>query len=153
MINMNNPELDLIKFLTNTSNYFKDVELKLDLYIKKEGKSKRIIQKQIIKELWEKHGKKELIFDVENTLDEFEKILSALNVRDHFTHQFKIFLLGSYIIINLRKNLYISKNTNNFYSINDILFSWLVCSTFHDMGYPIEVSAKLNGFLGKNQAY
>ncbi len=48
--------------------------------------------------------------------------------RDHYLHQFQVFLLGLYIIDNLR---------NRFDS--DIDKKWLITASFHDMAYPIQL--------------
>jgi len=48
--------------------------------------------------------------------------------RDHYLHQFQVFILGLYIIDKLRKKF-----------DSDIDMQWLVTSSFHDMAYPIEL--------------
>lgn len=48
--------------------------------------------------------------------------------RDHYLHQFQVFLLGLYIIDNLRSRFY-----------TDIDKQWLITASFHDMAYPIEL--------------
>lgn len=48
--------------------------------------------------------------------------------RDHYLHQFQVFLLGLYIIDNLRSRF-----------DSDIDKQWLITASFHDMAYPIQL--------------
>jgi len=48
--------------------------------------------------------------------------------RDHYLHQFQVFLLGLYIIDNLRGRF-----------DSDIDKKWLITASFHDMAYPIQL--------------
>lgn len=48
--------------------------------------------------------------------------------RDHYLHQFQVFLLGLYIIDNLRSRFE-----------SDIDKQWLITASFHDMAYPIQL--------------
>ncbi len=48
--------------------------------------------------------------------------------RDHYLHQFQVFLLGLYVIDNLRTR----------FPVN-IEKQWLISSSFHDMAYPIQL--------------
>jgi hypothetical protein len=71
---------------------------------------------------------------------EFEKILfKDPNYRDHFIHQFQVFLTGLPIIekhYTLISKCYSKKFEN--YSNNNIDFAWLLCATFHDIGYLLQ---------------
>ena len=51
------------------------------------------------------------------------------NYRDHFLHQFNVFLLGKYILDNDK----IQKP-----KLNE--FEWLLCSALHDVGYPVSLA-------------
>lgn len=48
--------------------------------------------------------------------------------RDHYLHQFQVFLLGLYIIDNLNSRF-----------DSDIEKQWLITASFHDMAYPIQL--------------
>lgn len=49
--------------------------------------------------------------------------------RDHYLHQFQVFLLGAYII---------DKFNSHFGNREKIDKQWLITSSFHDMAYPIQ---------------
>jgi hypothetical protein len=51
--------------------------------------------------------------------------------RDHYIHQFQVFLLGLYIIDKLYD--YFAKKCKN------PEISWLIASSFHDMAYPVQL--------------
>lgn len=53
--------------------------------------------------------------------------------RDHYLHQFQVFLLGLYII----DKLYEGFPTRYNYKKPEI--SWLIISSFHDMAYPVQL--------------
>lgn len=95
-----------------------------------------IITEQIEK-LWVSiHGKPDtyLVFENFNSL---EKILFKLpDYRGHYIHQFNVFLLGYYLINKLIENEQIKENFRKY--TDKINFVWMLASTFHDMGYPIQ---------------
>lgn len=92
----------------------------------------------------------------------YEKMLFELpRYRDHFIHQYQVFLLGTAIIDGLyklseEKNI---KDFSDFYheSFNiknkdDVVadIAWLITSTFHDVAMPIQRSGELfNKFFDK----
>lgn len=88
---------------------------------------------ELIKSLWKEKG-----LEYPEFQKGFEPVL-LLNprYRDHFLHQFHVFLLGCYIIDKLYKDktiLTFKDNFNN--SIEDI---WLFASTYHDYNYNIQI--------------
>ncbi len=88
---------------------------------------------ELIKSLWKEKGLKYPEFQ-----KGFEPVL-LLNprYRDHFLHQFHVFLLGCYIIDKLYKEKAISTFEIKFAnSIEDI---WLLASTYHDCNYNIQI--------------
>ncbi|MHA1380575.1 MAG: hypothetical protein ACTSRG_19585 [Candidatus Helarchaeota archaeon] len=76
--------------------------------------------------------------------NEYENILLytiELNYRDHFLHQFYVFLLGCYIfkkIILAGYRLPFSIPQKKFANL------WLITSIFHDLGYPTQKVVLLN---------
>jgi len=110
-----------------------------------------------ISRLWIDSG-----FDViDSTLKSYElfnnQILSELPLyRDHFIHQYQVFLLGQYIIDRLNvkhipfyKTYYGSigqKYDDNKYMDKNSNIAWILTSTAHDIAYPIE---KINGWMPK----
>jgi len=51
--------------------------------------------------------------------------------RDHYIHQFQVFITGLCIIDMLRQN-------NDFQLCNEIDEQWLIAASFHDMAYPLQ---------------
>lgn len=112
--------------------------------------------------LWcDKYGKK-YNFPLLGDFRGYEKMLFELpRYRDHFIHQYQVFLLGTVIIDGLYKRSE-EKETKNFPDFyheslniknkNDIVadIAWLITSTFHDVAYPIQKSDELfNRFFDK----
>ena len=66
------------------------------------------------------------------------------DTREHFIHQFHVFLLGYYII---NKNLQIKDQLKTHLKGNesDVIKCWFLASIFHDLGYTIE---KMDEWLG-----
>lgn len=100
-----------------------------------------------VEKLWSgKYGKTESVKAFAN-FNDFEPVLKRIRgYRDHFTHPFQVFLLGSRIIdkhyklierIIKKKMPKIEKDTLD--------FSWLLAATFHDFCYPIQM---FNDFTG-----
>ena len=85
------------------------------------------------------HNKVEtkLIFD---DYSDFERNLFLLpSYRGHFIHQFNVFLLG-YYILNKLLNVINKDDRKRIFDKTEFHenFVWMLTSTFHDMGYPIE---------------
>jgi hypothetical protein len=64
----------------------------------------------------------------------FESLLKEINprYRDHYIHQFQVFLFGALIIDILRNNNKINEN------FKDLCIGWLLTATFHDVNYPVQ---------------
>lgn len=86
--------------------------------------------KSILKLLWDKF----LNVSIFEQFEKFDQVLAVIGIRGHFVHQFEVFLLGLYFIdfIN-KKNTLFDKS-----SLNDAIKVWLIVSTAHDFGYPIQ---------------
>jgi len=73
----------------------------------------------------------------------FEPLLGTdVQYREHFIHQFNVFLLGYYLINKkspLRKK-FIShlQNINPDYNLEDVLKVWFITAMFHDFNYSVE---------------
>ena len=99
-----------------------------------------------LKKLWAgKYGKRAGAKAFES-FSKFEPILKAIpGYRDHMIHPFQVFLMGALIIdehYNQFKRTYKRRLRN---AKDDSLdFSWLLCSTFHDFCYPIQMYEKFN---------
>ncbi|MFT5700283.1 MAG: hypothetical protein ACI8ZB_003155 [Desulforhopalus sp.] len=65
------------------------------------------------------------------SFENFERFLRAAGKRDHFVHQFEVFLLGWSILSH-----YFSFN-NDVSDIKDKFNWWFITSMSHDIGYPV----------------
>jgi len=94
-----------------------------------------------IEKLWAgKYGKGKTAKAFGNFSD-FEPVLKRIRgYRDHFTHPFQVFLLGSLIICRHR-DLFeeVIKKKMPKIKKDTLDFSWLLASTFHDFCYPIQM--------------
>jgi len=87
-------------------------------------------------------------------LERFEGLLRMdIRYRDHFIHQFQVFLLG-YYMINRSGNLqnllveYLKEkgcSGSNEELLDQVITCWFLSSMFHDIAYPIEKTNKLLG--------
>lgn len=87
-------------------------------------------------------------------LERFESLLRMdIRYRDHFIHQFQVFLMGYYMINrsdNLQ-NLLVKYLKEKGYSgsnedlLDPVITCWFLSSMFHDIAYPIEKTNKLLG--------
>lgn len=73
---------------------------------------------------------------------EFEEILGTdIKYREHFVHQYQVFLLGYYIINQFdpfkEELIGYVKNLNNLYGFKEVLQIWFIVSLFHDLGYVV----------------
>lgn len=102
----------------------------------------------VIRRLWVTSSKNPSIF---REARDFEPILFRIpRYRDHFIHSFNVFLLGYYIINEL-------KRVKPDFSLksNDYNLTWMLASTFHDVAYAIQkmelwFNEMLEKFLGAN---
>lgn len=87
-------------------------------------------------------------------LERFESLLRMdIRYRDHFIHQFQVFLLGYYMINhsgNLQNLLveYLKEkgcSGSNEDLLDQVITCWFLSSMFHDIAYPIEKTNKLLG--------
>jgi hypothetical protein len=90
----------------------------------------------------------------------FESLLGAVGKRDHFTHQFEVYLLGMNLLLGLsecvKKKLATTSKFREQLSqdLPSVALLWLVTSVFHDIGYPVQETASLlNEFSVLFQSY
>jgi len=103
----------------------------------------------MVEELWRISGKE--IPEILEVWKDFEPILQKLeskeSYRDHFIHSSNVFLLGYYIINELRRTCNLKGSDLH---LNNIELTWMMASTFHDVAYPVqEMESWLNDLLGK----
>lgn len=115
-----------------------------------------------LKRLWCNKCEMNNNFNLIKEFYSYEYMLFELpRYRDHFIHQYQVFLLGSVIIDEIYK-ISKQKNIKNFadYYFNSLYVdnsdnktadtAWLLTSSFHDVAYPIERSDQLfNKFFEK----
>lgn len=99
-----------------------------------------------LEKLWSgKYGKPTGAKAFDN-FDKFEPILKEIpRYRDHIIHPFQVFLMGT-VIIDSNYSLFSRLHKRKFQNSQDdsVDFSWLLCSTFHDMCYPIQMYETFN---------
>ena len=94
-----------------------------------------------IKMLWAGKYEKGRTAKAFENFSTFEPVLKKIGgYRDHFTHPFQVFLLGS-LIISRYRDLFETTIKKKMPKIEDdtLDFSWLLASTFHDFCYPIQM--------------
>lgn len=81
--------------------------------------------------------------------ERFENLLIAIGERDHFLHQFNVFLLGFNFIDLLQKDTKTEDKKRVFGTENDdeIHWSWLFAGSAHDLGYPVQKAKNINNEL------
>ena len=102
--------------------------------------------RSVIKKLWV-DAQKEETFTILLDFEAFEKMLFQSNsdYRGHYVHQFDVFLLGYYILNTILES---RKPAASIFNGNSNL-TWMLASTFHDMGYPIQqIDQWFSSFLG-----
>lgn len=131
--NMSFVLIDKLEELNNIS--YKDILRKLSLGYRQETRSDYEIALGTSKKLWSEVCGVEYP-EIQRQLEDI--LLRNSEYRDHFLHQFMVFLLGAYIIDKLYKEdkEYI-KQFNSRYNCK-IEKMWLLASTYHDFNYSIE---------------
>ncbi len=149
-------ELAIEKVNYLNTYYFENKSVKDLLFDLKEKPNDNVCARvdiiiKIITSLWGRHNKDEIV----NKMDDWYRIEQFLytekKYRDHLQHQLYVYLLGSIviednfneafheIIENLLKNFEFTDFIDRTFSLKDrIHFVWMMASTFHDYGYPIE---------------
>jgi hypothetical protein len=96
---------------------------------------------EIMNELWPA----DIVDSQFENFRKFETFLSAIGKRDHFFHQFLVYLLGINIIDIICKNIEPSLREElfGFKKESDIYRTWLMAATAHDFGYPYHAANKI----------
>jgi hypothetical protein len=118
----------------------------------------RVIQK-IMNLLWIENSHHAILEVFKN----LEQYLRATGKRDHFIHQFEVFLLGWNIIneiieidkFNIANGIIKSDEKTNYQllfgdiKLNKVFEYWLMTSMSHDIGYPIQEAVVFGSALSK----
>ncbi len=87
--------------------------------------------------LWKKHSQVTKIKDYPLILQEFEPFLQQFSprYREHFVHQFQVFLLGTIIFDKVCDNCFSDSDKGE---VEKIMQNWLLASCIHDLTYPLQ---------------
>ncbi|EGW38296.1 HD domain-containing protein [Desulfosporosinus sp. OT] len=125
--------------IVRSIDLFSNVSSDLDEYCKLHIENQHVGQVKLIKKIMQnvlKNIDKGELYNFYDSWIRFEVLFNMFEIRDHFIHNFETFLLGCYFLESIRTNTPVSLFLN--YSYNELIFSWILASTFHDIGYPIE---------------
>ncbi|MCK4816444.1 hypothetical protein KA005_11810 [bacterium] len=141
-------EKKLVKSLLETDAFGEETLYRLltDYVLCRDDRERANIILDIMKEFWVKIYKTPQASEIFNILMEFEDILYALGKRGHFIHQFNCFLLGCYILKAIMGLKAKKKSISEAFGSQDeseYLFTWLLTSSAHDCGYPLQVVDEL----------
>ncbi|RJO59865.1 hypothetical protein C4544_07560 [candidate division WS5 bacterium] len=101
----------------------------------------------ILDELWKikkgKSRKKSNGSPLFSVFRDFDSVFTILENKGHFIHSFEVFLLGLNIINVLIQNSGGDIFNSRINFSKHIYYSWLLTSSAHDFGYPLEVASEL----------
>lgn len=125
--------IDKLRELRNIT--YKDKLIKLASEYRQEDRDDYKIALETITELWLEICKLKYP-EIQRQLEDI--LLRNSEYRDHFLHQFQVFLLGTYIIDKFYSNN--EKCVKEFHSLYKcpIEEAWLLASTYHDFNYSIQ---------------
>ena len=101
-------------------------------------------------QLWGKYKLKEEIEKYPEILQDFELFLQQFSeeYREHFVHQFQVFLLGIIILNKIFDDCLSQLET---IEIDQILENWLLASSIHDLAYPLQEYDKWSSYFFEKQ--
>jgi hypothetical protein len=112
------------------------IERRLSYYPNSQHYEKNNLICELMNLLWKTDAKGNLF----KAFKDFDSFLTTIGKRAHFIHQFEVFLLGMYFIINISKKSPHIEKTCGLKTLNQIIYTWLLTATAHDFGYPVEVA-------------
>lgn len=128
-------------------DFFKDitVQRRLAVYPFENNHNKSELICEIMDRIWpSKNGNR--LFPIYKS---FEHYLTASGKRGHFLHQFEVFLLGLNILLKLWTKSNNNKKMFKVNNINELIQVWLLTSTTHDLGYPLQVASDIMDQLSR----
>jgi hypothetical protein len=125
--------LVLIDKLVDLKNIqYKDELIRLSNCYRQESQSDLEIAGEYITELWNRY----LGIEYPSIQKRAENILQRdKKYREHFVHQFQVFLIGSYILDSIYNDVSEKFQETHGCKIEDV---WLAASTFHDFSYGLQ---------------
>ncbi|MEM3616833.1 MAG: hypothetical protein QXJ31_02855 [Candidatus Bathyarchaeia archaeon] len=112
----------------------------------KNPKNENDIVLKTLKMLWAGQYGKTTGLKAFYSFEKFEPILREIpGYRDHMIHPFQVFLMGAIIIDKYYDDFqqFFKRKLKNAYD-DSLDFAWLLCSTFHDICYPIQLYESFN---------
>lgn len=103
------------------------------------------IFREVIEKLWPDNMGRDAVMNLFDNACATEHLLRWLGLRKHFLHQFRVFLLGSYIIAELQDSMSQSTEAKQLGLTSMSLYNtWLMASGFHDIGLIAERCPEMN---------
>ncbi len=145
--NIERKVLDLVSGFKKIS-YRDDLSSQITKFLREKGNEDKLIS-DTFSFLWNTH----LNEDYSNFLRQFDPVLIEISnmtggkpYRDHYLHQFQVFLIGLDIIDKFYddfKELWDSYLVKQGVNENQLIEqAWLVAASFHDMAYPLQLYEK-----------
>jgi len=120
------------KLLELKNIIYKDELKELASYYRRESRDDCEIAENCITDLWERY----LGLEYPNIQRKVEDILQRdEEYKEHFVHQFQVFLIGSYILDTMYSEIANKFKEENGCEIEKV---WLAASTFHDFSYGLQ---------------
>ena len=121
------------KLLELKNIIYRDKLIELSSNYRREARDDYEIAESYIGDLWDKY----LGLKYPNIQRRVENILQRDEVyREHFVHQFQVFLIGAYILDKIHPK--IAKKFEEQHDGSKIENVWLIASTFHDFSYGLQ---------------
>jgi len=117
-----------------------EIQRRLASYVKVEVAEKDQIILELMDRFWEIPGSNGLF----SVFRDFDTVFTILERKGHFVHQFEVFLLGWYLIGRLLMTDRGPSLISRFDSIETLFNAWLLASTAHDFGYPLQIAGELS---------
>jgi len=120
-----------------------EISINLASYPSVEYNKKPALVQAIFKNLWPS-PLRSTIFKL---FEQFESLLIAIGNRDHFLHQFHVFLFGLHAIDIIETGVKSEEERKELFGLShkdEVFWAWLMASSSHDFGRPIADGKKLN---------
>jgi len=133
-------EIELItNILELVDSKFPNIQRRLSSYPAAPESEKDTLIIELMDSFWKLEGSSDLFL----VFKDFEQVFTILEQKGHFIHSFEVFLLGWHLL-----NLLIKKGGKKILGSRrniqkHIFYAWLLTSTAHDFGYPVQVAHEL----------
>lgn len=120
-----------------------EISINLASYPSVEYNKKPALVQAIFKNLWPSPLRSKFF----KLFEQFESLLIAIGNRDHFLHQFHVFLFGLHAISIIEAGVRSEEERKELFGLShkdEVFWAWLMASSSHDFGRPIADGKKLN---------